>query len=526
MIRTDSHCSRSHRRGGDRRARADAASLDRARTSVSPPSIVGVVMDTSRAPGSPGSARDGRSFGRRFATTDGLSRRGRPYARPRHREVPRRRAAGGARSGGPRGVARAARSPTRPRMPTSIIVQHRSGRRSRGGRGGAQGAACGRREYAQAAYRVRQRVRAERSALRHATVEPAGHRPRARLGHPAGAGSVITVAVLDTGMAFRSALVHDEHPGVHGRHARLSGAEHVTIPFAAADQLVNAVDANRFVAPHDFIWDDDIPLDFDGHGTHVAGTIGQLTNDNIGPAGVAFNVKLMPIKVIDGVWDVLFGSPNFATDDPWRAAIRYAADNGAKVLNMSIGRSGPAVVVVEDAIRYAVGRGAFVAIAAGNEYRGRQSVRFCAEICSRGQRRGVGGRDRSQQGARLVFDGGPYVEIAAPGGDGSAGVSTRSSSADLRLQFHGHLSAAAVAVPGAAVRCPRRTSATRDVHGDAACRRRGGDPDAAGHHQPGGDRGRAEADRRRPRHAGPGQLLRLRPDQRRATRMFGIGAAK
>ena len=65
----------------------------------------------------------------------------------------------------------------------------------------------------------------------------------------------------------------------------------------------------RFVAPHDFIWDTDLPLDFDGHGTHVSGTIGQLTNDHIGTAGVAFNVKLMPVKVIDSVWDDLFGAP-------------------------------------------------------------------------------------------------------------------------------------------------------------------------------------------------------------------------
>ena len=113
-----------------------------------------------------------------------------------------------------------------------------------------------------------------------------------------------------------------------------------------------------FVAPRDFIWNDDLPVDLDGHGTHVAGTIGQLTNNSIGAAGMAYNVRLMPVKVIQGVWDEIFGSPFDGTDDVVARGIRYAADNGAKVINMSIGRDdgGPAPVVT-DAIRYAVSRG-------------------------------------------------------------------------------------------------------------------------------------------------------------------------
>ena len=51
-------------------------------------------------------------------------------------------------------------------------------------------------------------------------------------------------------------------------------------------------------SPRDFIWDDDLPLDIDGHGTHVAGTIGQATNNTVGAAGMAFNVRIMPVKVI------------------------------------------------------------------------------------------------------------------------------------------------------------------------------------------------------------------------------------
>ena len=231
------------------------------------------------------------------------------------------------------------------------------------------------------------------------------------------AGSDIIVAVLDTGVAYRSASLTTNIPAFTDGTQVYPALNNVTIPFAAADQLVNASNASRIVAPHDFIWEDDLPLDFEGHGTHVAGTIGQITNDNTGPAGVAFNVKLMPLKVLDGVWDFLLDSPRFATDELVAIAIRYAVDHGAKILNMSLGRSGPPSFVVEDAIRYAVGRGAFVAIAAGNEYLEGNPVSVLAEICSRiNGAISVAAIDRNR-GHASYSTAGSYVEIAAPGGD-------------------------------------------------------------------------------------------------------------
>jgi serine protease len=232
------------------------------------------------------------------------------------------------------------------------------------------------------------------------------------------AGSDIIVAVLDTGMAYRSVTLTTNIPGFRIGTLVYPPLNNVSIPFAAADQLVNASNANRIVAPHDFIWEDDVPLDFNGHGTHVAGTIGQITNDNAGPAGVAFNVKLMPLKVLDDeVWDFLLGSPNFATDEIVATAIRYAVDHGAKILNMSLGRTGPPSFVVEDAIRNAVGRGAFVAISAGNEFESGNPVSVLAEICSRiNGAMSVAAIDRNR-GHASYSTAGPYVEIAAPGGD-------------------------------------------------------------------------------------------------------------
>ena len=78
-------------------------------------------------------------------------------------------------------------------------------------------------------------------------------------------------------------------------------------------------------------------MDLDGHGTHVSGTIGQLTNNGVGVAGMAFNVRIMPVKVISETWDLIFGAPNDGTDDVVARGVRYAADNGAKVINMSLG---------------------------------------------------------------------------------------------------------------------------------------------------------------------------------------------
>jgi serine protease len=241
------------------------------------------------------------------------------------------------------------------------------------------------------------------------------------------AGSSITVAVLDTGMAFESQVVRftgQAFPDDLGNVHPALGS--VTIPFAAATDLFAA---GRFVAPHDFIWDDAHPLDLDGHGTHVSGTIGQLTNNGFGAAGVAFNVKLMPVKVIDSDWDQIFGAPNEGTDDVVARGIRYAADNGAKVINMSIGRTGPPAPVIEDAINYAVGKGAFIAIAAGNSFEEPGNpANVLAEIASRVQGAvSVAAVDKDSKHA-FYSSTGSWVELSAPGG------SSRGSSPALVYQ--------------------------------------------------------------------------------------------
>src|SRR5206468_7491024 len=90
--------------------------------------------------------------------------------------------------------------------------------------------------------------------------------------------------------------------------------------------------------------------------------------------------------------------------------------NGAKVINMSIGRTGPSAPAIEDAIRYAVSKGAFVAIAGGNEFEDGNPTETYAEIANRVQGAvSVAAIDKSRSRAYYSSTG-SWIELAAPGG--------------------------------------------------------------------------------------------------------------
>jgi len=114
----------------------------------------------------------------------------------------------------------------------------------------------------------------------------------------------------------------------------------------------------KFVQGYDFVNDDNDPTDDNGHGTHVAGTIAQSTNNNEGVAGVAFNTYLMPVKVLD--------SRGSGTYDDIVSGIYYAVDNGANIISMSLGGSSGSTAL-EDALAYAYSKGVTVIAAAGND---------------------------------------------------------------------------------------------------------------------------------------------------------------
>ena len=122
-----------------------------------------------------------------------------------------------------------------------------------------------------------------------------------------------------------------------------------------------------FVDGYDFINSDEHPNDDNSHGTHVAGTIAQSTDNDIGVAGIAFNSCLMPVKVLDNngdgnYYDIING-------------IYFAVNNGAKVINMSLGGLYYSESL-EIAVNHAYNNGVTVIAAAGND--GLSSLRYPA----------------------------------------------------------------------------------------------------------------------------------------------------
>ena len=223
-----------------------------------------------------------------------------------------------------------------------------------------------------------------------------------------GSRNDVTVAVVDSGLNTVTDTFVFTSPFVG----------QVPIRFTAVPDLVAD---GRIVAPFDFVYDDAFPVDLSGHGTHVTGTIAQQTNNNIGVAGVAYNVRLMPLKVISGgsfgSWDDILAPGNPAGSVALLAeAIRYAADNEARVINLSLGTTGP-IPIVRDAIEYAVSRGVFVAIAAGNSGDEGNPTMYPASYASAiNGAMTVGAVNRGLQ--RASYSGfQPYVEICAPGGE-------------------------------------------------------------------------------------------------------------
>jgi len=118
-----------------------------------------------------------------------------------------------------------------------------------------------------------------------------------------------------------------------------------------------------FVPGHDFIDGDNVPLDEDGHGTHVAGTIAEQVNNKRAVTGLAYGVKIMPLRVLDAN-----GGGN---GGPLAKAIIWAVDHGAQVINMSIvfnsDLQAADIPDVIAAMRYAHQHNVVMVGAAGNE---------------------------------------------------------------------------------------------------------------------------------------------------------------
>ena len=190
----------------------------------------------------------------------------------------------------------------------------------------------------------------------------------------------VIVAVLDSGIAY------EDYDGYY-----------------QAPDLINT----SFVPGFDFINFDSHPNDDHGHGTHVAGTIAQTTHNDYGVAGIAFKTSIMPIKVLD--------SEAHSTDVIVALGIRWAADNGADVISMSLSFNSSLTPedcpYLTEAVQYAYSKGVILVAASGNDGGGVVSLPAAySEVIAVGAIHSGGERaNYSQYGTML--------DVVAPGGD-------------------------------------------------------------------------------------------------------------
>lgn len=148
------------------------------------------------------------------------------------------------------------------------------------------------------------------------------------------------------------------------------------------------------------------------HGTHVAGTIAARTNNGTGVAGVAFNARVVPIRVLGRCGGY---TSDIADGLAWASGASIAGvpanPNPARVANLSLGGSGPCGQTMQNAVNVARSRGTVVVVAAGNENRNAQnaSPANCANVVVVAAVNRAGGR-------ASYSNFGSIVDVAAPGG--------------------------------------------------------------------------------------------------------------
>lgn len=234
------------------------------------------------------------------------------------------------------------------------------------------------------------------------TSAPAGMNVTNAWSQSRGAG--VTVAVIDSGIL--------SHPDLEGQV--LPGYDFISEPFVAGDN--DGRDANP-ADEGDFFADDECKAGMRGrpsswHGTHVAGTIAATTNNGTGVSGVAPDARILPVRalgrcgglssdILDAITWASGGKVTGVPDNP----------NPAKIINMSLGGNRTCPVYYQRAIDAAVGRGAIVVAAAGNDAidAAGAAPASCNNVVTVGA--------STNTGERAVYSNyGQTIEVSAPGG--------------------------------------------------------------------------------------------------------------
>ena len=197
-------------------------------------------------------------------------------------------------------------------------------------------------------------------------------------------GKGIVVAVVDTGVDYTHPSLRNSI-WVNPRETAGDGIDNDNNGFVDDVRGWDFVDADN--NPMDVVLAPNVVTDFNsgGHGTHVAGTIVAKASQ-AGPQGVAFGATVMPVRVLD---EYYFGGKDRSIAE----GIRYAANNGANVINLSLGAA-PSNDIVE-AVRHATSLGAIVVAAAGNSREASPS--FPASLSDQAGVISVGAIDQSQR---------------------------------------------------------------------------------------------------------------------------------
>jgi serine protease len=200
-------------------------------------------------------------------------------------------------------------------------------------------------------------------------------------------GTGVVVAVLDTGVAYRDWGQFAISPDFRG---------------------------TRFVAPYDFVRHNRYPLDRSGHGTFVAGVIGERTNNGFGLTGLAYGSSIMPVRVLNESGE---GAESTIAD-----GIRYAVRHGARVLNLSLEfppnrvHTASQIPLIVSAVKFALRHRVVVVAAAGND--NASQIAFPARMPGV-----ISVAATTKDGCEASYsNSGPGLDLVAPGGGDDAAV--------------------------------------------------------------------------------------------------------